>query len=181
MQRFFYTLIWLSVLFSCQNSNTNIELQDTHPSFNLSNDYLNLTQKLTEGDTVLFLADLSICTYEAYEVSLIYKLNNEIYLQTNRMEPEVSIDQAMGPVKLDSSRCSDSLSIDSLIRLLHANNKDLNTHYRFALVYQKDTIKFFSYGLSNASYLASKYSIMMSCNFPNERNYQTSIDVIPPN
>ena len=181
----FFGLVIIGLLYGCEvgSPSGNAEEKNSRTAFNLHADHLMLREKLPEGDTILFVADLSICMYEGYELNKIYKEQGNLCWIVHRTEFTDTLHTiTFGPQIDTGSNCPDMLLLHSFLAFLDCNNSEPQSRSgpRFMLIYNLDTLNYYSYGLANANQLTIYYSLLKECIFAETAYYGNHLIAVPP-
>lgn len=164
-----------AILLSCtdrrmeQPINGNGQTAQLPSAFDLKRDVFNFTSKLSEGDTLEFIADLSSGTSWHTERNIIYKLGGQIMLRSwNEGEFVTNQDAELLPVVY--SLQTDTLNFEDLFIRLHQRSS-LGNRRRFTLIYDDDTIHYSSSGLGESLRMIAYYSQIKHRLYPESELY----------
>jgi hypothetical protein len=133
----------LFFLFSCKQQESKTS------TFNLTEDYLNFTTNMNDGDTLFMFADLSACMSTWIESSYLYKKNGKIYtggkiISHSHFKTPINLNEIEYPTQQN-----DSLCFEKLFRVLLLENTNSNSSPMLTISYKNDTVKFYTTDLIN--------------------------------
>ena len=161
-----HIIIVLSVL-GCTNG-----IQNKEATFDIKTDLSNFSSKLENGDSLVILADLSACTSWWQEKNTLIKRDNKLMISTHAKGEFVDFEK-LGEIRYVHLE-NDSLNFENLFQFMTEKSTDdrrINSNI-FTVIYQQDTIKYYSDGLSDHLENIGYYRLIKRRIYPDVEMYQ---------
>jgi hypothetical protein len=172
------TLHILAILILLLNCKRKVEptviSQPYIPKFNLKTDLADFTTRMTEKDTINIIANLTMEDWIRQDLLVLSKKGNEIKLSTRCEETYI-----------DFKKTEKWISDFKMVTVNNANGKfekffvdrikrtvEADPNWIYKIISNRDTLTFYSYGLSDKGGEIPKYYDFMSNLYPNEREFK---------
>jgi|WetSurMetagenome_2_1015567.scaffolds.fasta_scaffold01666_5 hypothetical protein len=173
MKKLIILTIGFALLFSCsEKKEKTVEILGH--SFNLEKDIFNFSDSMRNGDTIFLNAKMGVCLSHCEEHNIIYKLNDSIFIQSKYVETSPRNYAKDIEKTLYKYNKSDTLNLEDLITSIRGNRTKRNYYikYTYQVIYKRDTIEFFTYGLISTLKKMEYYNRIKERIYPNEELYK---------
>jgi len=176
MRYFTLIIILLSIFLSCSEKKEK-KSRVTPSTFNLDKDLYHFSEKMDNGDTLIFNAMLGVCTSHCMERNLIFRINDSIIIQSVIEDIYPSGDSKTLPRVQYKFNVNDTLNFENLLTSLRQDTTNLrnNGHFIYQAIYKQDTIEFIPKNLILVLNKIRYYEIIKARIYPNEKLFQADI------
>jgi hypothetical protein len=167
--RILILLICILLVCSCKN-----DFARKKSGFKLQNDLTDFSKKMENGDTLIIIADLSVCQVNREEKSVVTKKNNEIFITTSIKSNLINEIDTQLKTKVYHRSEKDSLNFEDLFKYMKKKgSQDRQTNSEiFTVNYNQQETSFFSDGLTDKLTIIEYYSKIMKRINPDVKFYQ---------
>ncbi|WP_435623577.1 hypothetical protein [Flagellimonas sp.] len=169
----FIFLIFLIGIGCINKTNRDIVLQKS--DFNLKTDFTELTDKITELDTIKIWADLSSCMWMTTEKITLTKSNDSLYIElkvVQMMDPEVT--EVIKIHEKDTTWSFNKFLTNNKERILKTEERD---EVNLTIKHNSDSIKFYTGNLGDLnSFIGNYYESMFKLK-PKNKAYRFIMDI----
>lgn len=161
---------------SCENQNSE---QSNLPRFDVTSDILNLTNTLTENDTLTLLVNASICQSSQIDSLYFFKRSNKLYVNTTIQNWTSKIELTeLGMVEY--KKVNSTLNFETMFRWVINRQKTEHSSCVFTFIHKNDTLRLFSDNLVDHMEILDYYFHIQHRLYPDAKVYQPVYPPKPP-
>jgi hypothetical protein len=171
----------LSLIISC--SEQKEKRSRVAPStFKLDKDLYHFSERMINGDTIIFNAMMGVCESHCMERNLIFKINDSVLIQSVIEDIYPSGDSKTLPRVQYKFNANDTLNFENLLTSLSQDRTNLknNGQFIYQTIYKQDTIEFVPKNLILVLDKIRYYEIIKARLYPNEKLFKPDIVLAEP-
>ena len=178
MRKHIKILMVVSLFISCQKEDIKKEVKTS--KFNLTSDYINFKEKMTELDTLEIKFDHSICTYEGYEKIIITKQLDSLHITCNYKD--VTFDTKPKWKQIYNLKIHEKDTIWKFEEFLERNKNRITTDKKklcvLLLKSKRDKLIYTTKGLVDLNYFFADYFQTMLELHPENKNSIYGVEIL---